>query len=687
MPRLRAAMLLLLTAWGSLRAAAATPGRPSAHGAQGLYLQLHANDAVRWMPWGDEAFARAMKEDKPIFLSIGFASCRWCHVMQRESFADAEIGAILNTKFIPVLVDREENPDIDAVYLSFLQEGGWPANLVLTPDRMPVAAGTYTKPEALRALLAGLAERWTRDRPAVLQMGASLLAGARALAEEPRQSAEAPSDLPAATADALMLTRDRTHGGFGTAPKFPRPLVISFLLHESVRSGRSELRAAAVDALRAMSRGAIHDQVGGGFHRYTTDPAWRQPHWEKILTDQALLALTYSEAWQITKDDAMRRVARRTLDYALRDLRGKDGGFDASQDSESLAPRRGAPVIVDGEFYMWTAEDLRKTVFRNADAVAAYFGVKPEGLNVLAVTPDATPPPDLDALLAKMEMVRSHRPQPRRDSRRIAGWNGLMISALARAGAVFEEPSYVYAAGQAARSLEASLFERKTRSLRRTPGGGAALTEDYAFVVQGLLDLYEAGFNPRWLRLAIELQQIQDERFWDGEARRYLSGSRMPPLLLDVAPERDDALPSANSVSAMNLLRLSAITGSDPWRVRAEAIFNAFSSRLRSDPASLPHLVTALGASLKPVKEVVIAGDPGRDDTRALLRTAYAILPPARVILLTSGKGEKDPLAAYVPLVRAMKAANGGATAYVCEKQLCRTPTGDPERLAAYLAK
>jgi uncharacterized protein YyaL (SSP411 family) len=687
MPRLGAATLLLLFASVNPCAAAAAPVRSAKPSVAGPYLQLHANDAVRWMPWGDEAFARALKEDKPVFLSIGYASCRWCHVMQRESFVDAGIGEILNTKFVPVLVDREEHPDIDAVYLSFLQESGWPANVVLTPERMPVAAATYMKRDALREMLTGIAERWTRDRPAVLQMGAALLAGARDLVGQPRESGSPESDLPAAVADALMRSRDRTYGGFGSAPKFPRPLVISFLLHESLRSGRRDLRDAAIDALRAMSRGAIHDQVGGGFHRYTTDAAWRQPHWEKILTDQALRALAYTEAWQITGDETLRRVARRTLDYALRDLREKDGGFDASRDSESLAPRGGGPVIVDGEFYMWTAEDLRKTLFSSSGPVAAYFGMKPEGLNILAVAPDAVAPPELDALLARMELARSHRPQPRRDTKRIAGWNGLMLSALARAGAAFEEPAYIAAAGQTARFLESSLLDAKTKRLRRSSSGGEAFAEDYAFVIQGLLDLYEAGFNPRWLRLAIELQQVQDERFWDGDARRYRSGSRMPPLLLDVAPERDDALPSANSVAAMNLLRLSAITGSEPWRVRADAIFSALSERLRSDPASLPHLASGLGASYKPVKEIVIAGDPAREDTRALLRIAYAALPPSRVILLTSGKGEKEPLADYVPLLLAMKTTDGRATAYVCEKQICRTPTTDPARLAAFLAK
>jgi uncharacterized protein YyaL (SSP411 family) len=553
------------------------------------YLIEHADNRVDWYPWGAEAFAKAQKEGKPIFLSIGYASCHWCHVMERESFDNPQVADIINAHYVPVLVDREERPDVDATYIAFVQaansgSAGWPANLILTPDLRPLTGSSYLTADNLGRLLSAVAQKWEHERPQLLAGSEELLALARTLGERP----SSPADVPPAVLDAAFRqirdAYDREHGGFGRGAKFPQPMLLDYLLRYSVRQNGGEARDIALASLRKMADGGLYDHLGGGFHRYTVDAAWRLPHFEKMLYDQALLAIVYTEAWQLTKDEQFREVARGTLDYVLRELKSqKVAAFESGQDSESLVPRGNGPKSLEGVYYAWREEELVSFLGRkNADIIVYYYGLKPEGnapgaelagLNLLSVAHSKAMTrtkfglseqqfeETLAALRAKMLLVRSHRPQPFRDDKVIAGWNGLMISALARAGLAFDEPRYTESAQRAATFVATQLYDAKTKKLARTwresRSAIDARAEDYAYVAQGLVDAFEATFDVRWLDLAIELQQQQDALFWKGT--RYEDAGTLPEALRGVTYESDSPLPSVNSVSAMNLLRLGEL--------------------------------------------------------------------------------------------------------------------------------
>jgi uncharacterized protein YyaL (SSP411 family) len=670
------------------------------------YLALHATDAVDWYAWGDEAFARAKRESKPVFLSVGYASCHWCHVLQRESFAQGELAMFINANFVPVLVDREELPDVDATYVAFLQvmtngHAGWPANFVLSPDLAPLAGATYMKPDALRSALASVADRWKNDRAALLANGGALLADVRASAlEQPPAQEVRILDAQRALTARLRAAYDKANGGFGTAPKFPQPMAIAFLL----RSSDGEDRRIALDSLRAIARGAVHDQVGGGFHRYAADAEWRLAHFEKTLADQALMAIVYTEAWQISKDASFQRVARDTLDYATRELQLQNGAFASAADADSLAPDRG-PRAFEGIFYTWTADELQRLLPKaQYDAVVSCYGIAEggnvprevdpsgdfRGRNVLAARTTTCDQKLLDAALPRMQLVRSHRPAPRRDEKVIAGWNALMISALARAGMAFDEPHYVYAAQRAARFLETALWNAKTQKLWHRWAAGEvgvdAYADDYAAAVQAELDLFEASHDVRCLTRAIAWQQVQDDRFWNGATLRYDSGeSNVPASIRQLTLERDAAAPSANAISALNLLRIAAITGSAPARAKADAIFRSFAPRMSASPAELPALITALSASAAPPREIVILGSPIADDTKALLRAANERFAPIRVLFFAGVDPSRSGLLTYAPLLKEMKIIDQRATAYVCMNNACKPPVTDPGKLAALL--
>ncbi|MCU1245799.1 MAG: hypothetical protein JWN02_1709, partial [Acidobacteria bacterium] len=529
-PRLVASILLAVALLGAAprpKAPKATPAnRITGEGSP--YLALHASDAVQWYGWGDEAFAKARKEGKPLFLSIGYASCHWCHVLQRESFVDPEIARLLNTKFVPVLVDREERPDVDATYIAFVEAmndgvAGWPANLILTPDLEPLTGTSYVGRDRLQSMLGSFDARWTGDRASLLIPAAEVLAQLRAKAQRPGGSAEGASQLIERVYQRYRDAADAEHGGFGGAPKFPQPVALDFLFRYAVRTNSASAEELVKTNLRALAAGAVHDQVGGGFHRYAVDAAWRMPHFEKMLTDQALLAMVYTEFWQLRHDPADERVARRALDYVLRTMRDKEGGFFAAEDSDSLTPIPGSPQVLEGAHYTWMTEEIAHVVGKQrVDLVTYAYGLKPggnvpEGLdpagafkdqNVLALVHSDDElrkrfgltqqqlDTEMEAAIAKLQLVRGHRPRPARDEKIVTSWNGLMISALARGGVAFGQSSYVDAARTAARYAQARLYDSKSHTLVRRAvrgkAGGAALTEDYAFLIQGLIDLYEA---------------------------------------------------------------------------------------------------------------------------------------------------------------------------------------------------
>ena len=627
----------------------------------GPYFASHQTNAVKWSPWGAEAFARAKKENKPVFLSIGYASCHWCHVMSRESFDDPEIGKLLNANFVPVLLDREEHPDVDAIYIAYIEEttgsAGWPANLVLDANQQPLAGATYMQPDALKRWLAAVVS----NHPLPPPVPPSTIGNAAA------------SDAIARAVDQLQQSFDAKNGGFSGAPKFPLPSTIDFLL----RSGGPLGRDMAFKTLRAMANGSIHDQIGGGFHRYTTDAAWRDPHYEKMLTDQALLAIDYLEAWQLTRDPQFESVARDTLDYIL-DMRmpGAGGGFASSQNADSLIAGKSGPELVEGAFYFWSPEQL---AFLRDDAkiAARYYGIdKPGSLPYVA-----DPFTDISAIRARMKELRSKRPQPALDMKVIAGWNGLAISALARGGAAFGEKRYIDGANEAAKVIRAKLWKTKLSRVE----GVDALCEDYAFAIGGMLDLFEATGDPSLLEFAVTLQNKQDALFWNESASRYENGGSAPKPLQGWAVESESAIPTANSVSAANLLRLGEFTDSAAWRDRARSIFRGYGWFLERQPSEFPAMVAAMTMTLAAPRQIVIAGNPSNPDTKTMLRIAHERFFPFRIIVPLTGDVARQRLAVYMPVVKEMKPLEKKATAYVCEHYVCKLPTSDPVQLTKTL--
>ncbi len=691
-------------------------------GSPSPYLRMHATDPVDWYPWSPEALDRARREQKPIFLSIGYSTCHWCHVMQAESFTDAGIAELLNQNFIPIKVDREERPDLDRVYMAYMTSvsgGGWPANVFLTPDLHPFYGVTYAPPDdrggqpGLRTLLTGLSGVWVSDRAVLLKAGLESrdLIDSRAKGLNPTAAADRTA-LDGAYAS-MRRSYDAEFGGFGGAPKFPRPVALTFLLRYYARTGARPALDATLGTLRGMANGALRDHVGGGFHRYTTDAAWRVPHFEKMLYDQAQLAVAYTEAYQASRDPFFRQVAVETLDYVLRDLRDPAGGFFSAEDADSATPDG---RHAEGAYYVWTADELRRVTGAGFPVLAGRFGIEDAGnvpaaldvqrelagLNTLWVKGTEaevahrlglTRPETrrrLTVALSALRTARLARPRPARDDKVLVAWNGLMISALARAAQVFGDARYLDAARASARFIQTRMDVAGAGGLRRRWHGGqvdiGALAEDYAYLIAGLLDLYEADFDVRWLTWAIDLQERQDRLFWDGAAGGYFSTTTAATdVVARFKDDYDGAEPSANSVSAMNLLRLWQVTDRTAWRGKADALFRAFAPQLTRAGSSVPHLASAFDFSLSKPKQIVIAGQPGAPDTRALLRLVHSRLLPVKVVLLVDGGAGQRQLAQWLPTLAPMKRIGGRATLYLCENYACRLPTADLTVAAALL--
>jgi uncharacterized protein YyaL (SSP411 family) len=699
------------------------------------YLQLHAHNPVDWYPWGEAAFAKARREGKAIFLSVGYSTCHWCHVMEAESFSDPAIADLMNQSFVSIKVDREERPDIDRIYMAYVQtmdSGGWPMSVFLTPDLKPFLGASYLPPDdrggalGFRTLLQRVDALWTTDRARALRAadtGAKLMTDMQASSE--RQAGAVDANVLDDTFSSIHTSFDAVDGGFGSAPKFPRPVVLTFLLRDYARTGRQPALDMTLRTLDAMARGGIHDQLGGGFHRYATDAAWRVPHFEKMLYDQAQLAVAYAEAYQITKDDAYAAVARDILDYTLRDMRSPDGGFYSAEGADSaIAGGTGAPV--EGAFYVWTVAELRHTLGgERADLFGFRYGMQPAG-NFSAQEGARTPPaagPSKSALDAAnvlygahtiaqtarqfhqpeskvaselsearriLHEARAKRPRPLLDDKVLVAWNGLMLSALARSAAIFNDARYLAAARDAAQFVRVHLYDeaanRLTRRFRRGSADIDGMLEDYAFLIQGLLDLYEASFDVQWLSWAIRLQDQQDRLFWDAAGGGYFSTSAgRPDILVRVKDDYDGAEPAPNSIAAMNLLRLWQITDLKQWRDQADAVFGALAVRLKRSGSALPQLASALDFGLSTPKQIVIAGDPDGPDTRALVDLVRDRFMPNKIVLLVDGGANQDALAKWLPFLGTMPRLNGRATIYVCQNYACRLPTSDPQTAAALL--
>ena len=709
------------------------------------YLLQHAANPVDWYPWGEEALAAARRAAKPIFLSVGYSTCHWCHVMAHESFESEEVAALLNAHFIPVKVDREERPDVDRVYMTFVQattgSGGWPMSVWLTPDLRPFYGGTYFPAESAHGrpgfpdLLRELARLWREDRARVLASAESVheqLVRATAGQAGPR--------VPAATVldravDDLRREFDGRYGGFGRAPKFPRPSELLFLLREHARTGGAGALDMVTATLRAMSDGGMRDQVGGGFHRYSVDDRWRVPHFEKMLYDQAQIALALLEAAQAGGDPGLLDVAEDTLAYVQRELTDPAGGFYSAEDADSLPP--GAPEGAhpsEGAFYLWEAGEIDRLLGGDSEVVKACFGVRPEG-NALQDPHDefrgrnilyrdagdeevgrryGLDAGEVAAIVARARRVlfeaRSARPRPGLDDKVLTAWNGLMIAAFARASRVvtaLREPGEAARAGEfLAAARRAADFARERlwdegrgRLLRRYRAGEAGVNgyaEDYACLAFGLIELFQAGGDLEDLRFAVRLQQALDEVFWDDEAGGWFStAGEDSSLLLRLKEEYDGAEPAASSVATLNLIALGSAglragEGSAGLRLpvpatpRVERALQAFEPRLSHASRAVPMMLAALSAYHAERHEIVVAGEPGDPRTRELLRVIDSrYMPFALVIRLATDRAGE--LARDLPHLAGMGTRGGVPTAYVCRNFACDAPVTDPDALRAQL--
>jgi uncharacterized protein YyaL (SSP411 family) len=679
------------------------------------YLLEHARDPVAWYPWGEEAFARARAEDKPIFLSVGYSTCHWCHVMQRESFRDEEVAALLNRHFVCVKVDREERPDVDNIYMAACQlmtgSGGWPLTIIMTPDGRPFFAGTYFPKQArfgrvgMLELVPRVAELWATRREELLATSGEV---ADALARMSYDSGAAEPDEAALAAafEQLSGNFDERYGGFGDAPKFPTPHNYYFLLRYRRRAGDERALEMAEKSLLAMRRGGVYDHVGFGFHRYATDAAWRVPHFEKMLYDQALMAAAYVEAYQATGDRRYEETAREVFAYVLRDMTSPEGAFCAAEDADSEG--------VEGKFYLWTEREIREVLNDDeAGLIIDVFNVEaegnfaeaaaagPDGANVLYVdrplaeiaAERGAAEDDFRARLAaareKLFRAREERVRPRRDDKILTDWNGLMVAALAKGARAFDEPAYADAAARAAAFILANVRDGDGRLYHRYRDGEAAVggfLDDYAFLTWGLLELYEATFDARYLKAALELARLTVDLFWDERGGGFFyAAADAEELIVRRKEVYDGAVPSGNAVATLNFLRLARLTGDTSWEEKAAATTRAFSGVAAQAPASFTFMMTALAFALGPSYEVVIVGDPAAADTQQMLRAlARAYVPNAVVAFKPAGDDEPEivELAEYT---RDLSQVNGRATAYVCERFSCRAPTNDVREMLASL--
>ena len=660
------------------------------------YLLQHAHNPVDWYPWGEEALKRAQEGDKPILLSIGYSACHWCHVMERESFENAEIARIMNESFINIKVDREERPDLDLVYMTALQHltgsGGWPLTMFLTPQGRPFFGGTYFPPED-RQGIAGFPRVLQAVAAAYHSRRQELEGAADHLQARLQESLAHEASLEPLTSDlvvtaywGLVSQFDPLHGGFGSAPKFPQPMLLEFLLRYHHRSGDAGALARVEMTLEQMARGGIYDQVGGGFHRYSTDAQWLVPHFEKMLYDNALLSRLYLHAYQATGKAFYRQVAQETLDYVLREMTSPLGGFYSAQDADSEG--------VEGKYYVWTAQEIAAALGGEAEVVGRYFGVTPqgnfEGKDILYVPEDPVKfaqeaglsPQALDDLLrrARQRLLaqREGRVHPGRDEKVLTGWNGLMLASLAQASLALGRPDYL----QAAEASAAFLLQGPSlhRSYKDGQGRVPGYLEDYAFLIDGLLALHEATLKPRWLAEALRLGGVMVEEFSDG-AILYDTGQGHEALVVRPRNIFDNALPSGGAMAADVLLRLGIASGNTEYGNLAAGMLRSVRETALGYPLGFGHWLCALDFYLSSPKEVALVGPREHPQLQALLVALHRLYLPNRVI---AGKDPRDPPLAS-PLFEGREMVAGQPTAYVCYQNTCQPPVTQPQELLEQL--
>ncbi|MDP3919446.1 MAG: thioredoxin domain-containing protein [Candidatus Omnitrophota bacterium] len=679
------------------------------------YLLQHATNPVDWFPWGEEAFAKAREENKPIFLSIGYSTCHWCHVMEDESFTNQEVADLLNEGFVAVKVDREERPDVDGIYMKAVMamsgSGGWPMSVFLTPDRRPFYGGTYFPPEdrwgrpGFKSLLKTIRAQWSSNRQKLVDAGDHLteqLGAALGMPDSDREVTLTKESLDEAYGQ-FLSRYDAENGGFGNAPKFPSSHVLSFLLQYWHRANQPRALEMAVQTLRAMAKGGMYDHLGGGFHRYSTDERWHIPHFEKMLYDQAILTKTYVEAYQATHREVFAEVAKDTFAYVLRDMTSPEGAFYSAEDADSLEPAGGGKQKKEGAFYVWTEAEIREHLGQAAELFIWYYGVEPggnaqedvhgefTGKNILfaakriAETAQkfkktaAEVRSELAAARLKLLESRGKRPRPHLDDKVLADWNALMISSFCLASRVLGEPAYRIAAAKAGDFILSKMVDAKGRLLHRYRDGHVMIPgflDDYAFLTQALLDLYEATFEIRYLGEAKRFCEEMLRLFWDENAGGFFFVASDGEQLISRSKEfYDGAIPSGNSVAAQVLVRMARLTGDAVMNQKVDECLAAFASQISRFPSGHPQALMALDFSLGPSYEIVIAEGTNRELVDAMVKTLFNIYLPNRVLLFRPVSAEAcRELEALVPFAVKQIPVEGETTAYVCKGFQCDAP-------------
>jgi len=698
------------------RAKKRTSGENHLAGEKSPYLLQHADNPVNWYPWGEEAFEAASREDKPIFLSIGYSTCHWCHVMAHESFEDPMVAQMMNDAFVNIKVDREERPDIDGIYMTVCQMmtggGGWPLTIVMTSEKQPFFAGTYFPKDGrfgkagMTELVPAIVKMW-RDRRSEVMESANKVTSALVSPLEGIEGSEMDDRFLNTAALQLNQRFDEEHGGFGPAPKFPSPHNLTYLLRFWKREADEWSLFMVKRTLEAMRRGGIFDQVGYGFHRYSTDDQWLLPHFEKMLYDQAGMLIAYTEAYLASGDEAFRRTVEDVAEYVLRDMTSPEGAFYSAEDADSEG--------VEGKFYVWSLAELEEVLgAEDAELAARVFDSTKEGNFDEEATGEATgtnvlhlprPMADLATSLdmdeedlgtrvedirVRLLMARSERVRPHLDDKVLTDWNGFMIAALAMAGTALDRPDLVDAALNATKFVMENLQQADGRLLHRYRDGEAAITghlDDHAYMIWGLLELYEATFDITHLEQALSINESMHEHFWDhGGGGFFRTPDDGEELLMRQKEVYDGAMPSGNSVAMMDLLRLSHLTGDPAHAQRASELGMAFSGEVSKMPMGFSQLMSALDMALGSAREVVIVGNPGEEDTQAMLDAIHHAFLPNTIVLLKDPDGGPEGVERLAPFVKEHGMKDGKATAYVCTDHLCRNPTNDVDEMMKYLA-
>jgi len=669
------------------------------------YLLQHADNPVDWYPWGEEAFMKAKTENKPIFLSIGYSTCHWCHVMEYESFEDPEVAGLMNETVVSIKVDREERPDIDMVYMRVCHvmtgSGGWPLTIIMTPDKEPFFAGTYIPRETrfgrlgMLGLIPRIKKLWSTRQSEILNSASQLTAVLRKTAPDAPGKELGESTLQL-TYEQLAQSFDEQYGGFGSGPKFPSPYNLLFLLRYWKRTCNEKALDMVEKTLQAMCNGGIYDCIGFGFHRYSTDSRWLVPHFEKMLYDQALLAMAYTEAYQATRKEEFAQTAHEIFTYVLRDMMAPEGGFFCAEDADSEGE--------EGKFYLWTRDEIQKVLSgKEADLAVKVFNIEEDGNfedqvtgrktggNILHLTGSFEElasdlnmsVPDLQkymvAVRQKLFAYREKRIHPNKDDKILTDWNGLMIAALAKGARVFGEPRYANAAKAAADFILNDMLTSDGRLLHRYRGGQAALrahVDDYAFLICGMLELYETTFDVDYLRRALEMNKDLIKHFWDGNnGGFYSTANDGESLLVRQKDISDAATPSGNAVAMLNLLRLGRITANADLEEKAAEIERAFSRTVEQLPSAYTQLMVAVDFAVGPSSELVIAGDSQANDTREMLEAIRRRFIPNKIVILRPTEQKSPEIDHIAPFAEYRSSIDGKATAYVSLNYNCKLPT------------